>query len=209
MTIEETRQTILESDEFVLAEFKKLQTLFLMKQVIRYHHTREEVVDTESVAEHVYGMFVIAEYFLPLEDTEEEWDQNAIRRMIIFHDIDEIETGDTIGYLKTATDREQEFVAQQRVIDKIPPSLQNPVTEALSEYETRESREARFVKAVDKLEPIFHLFNHNGKQILAGNQTTLEQHQSIKDPYMTDFPYLKRFNEVMTDTMQKEQFFAD
>jgi hypothetical protein len=70
MTITEIRQKLLASDEFVIAELQKVQTLYALKRVIRYNHTREHDVHTESVAEHVFGMHCLVEYFLPLEDLD-------------------------------------------------------------------------------------------------------------------------------------------
>lgn len=207
MTLEETRKRILEDDEFVLSELKKLQVLFEMKRVIRYHHTREEVIDTESVAEHVYGMLCITEYFLPLEDTEGVADKVKIQRMSQFHDIDEIETGDTIGYLKTKTDIERERLAQEAITKQLPDSLQLLVSAILDEYEQQNTFEAKFTKAIDKVEPVFHLFTENGLKICKELKPTKAQHQSIKDKYTKHFPCIYRFQKVTEDRMEEMGFY--
>jgi 5'-deoxynucleotidase YfbR-like HD superfamily hydrolase len=207
MTVEETRALILTSDDFVLSEFFKLQELFKMKKVIRYHHERTEVIDTESVAEHVYGMFVLINYFLPLEDTQKQWDYETIVKTACYHDIDEIETGDTIGYLKTDADRAQEFGAQERVIAKLPEMLQEGVTELLKLYEHKTTPEAAFTKAIDKMEPFYHLINENGKKVIHENKTTAAQNASIKDQYVAGFPYISRFNQVLKQYMIANGFF--
>lgn len=207
MTIEETQKRIREDDSFVMGELLKLQELFKMKKVIRYHHTREEVIDTESVAEHVYGMMVLIDYFLPLEQTG-VWDSEKIFRTALYHDIDEILTGDRIGYLKTQSDRENEKATQQKVVGSLPLSIQNKVNDLLNEYDEQATIEARFTRAIDKIEPLFHLINDNGKKICAGTGVTLSQSKSIKDKYVKDFPYIKRFNEVLTDHMIKGGYFS-
>lgn len=207
MTAEETRKRILEDDSFILSELEKIQVLFKMKRVIRYNHTREEEIDTESDAEHVYGMLALKEYFQPLEETG-EWDGEKIYQIALYHDIDEILTGDRIGYLKTASDREEEFLSQQKVIESLPESMQAEVQELIQEYEEQKTVESRFVKALDKMEPLFHLINENGKQILLRNGTTLAQHKSIKDKYVAEFPYLKRFNEVLSKHMVEKGYFT-
>lgn len=206
MSLEETRKRILEDDEFVLSEMRKIQQLSRMKKVIRYHHTREETIDTESVAEHVYGMQVLADYFLPLEGNA--WDYVRIQQMALYHDIDEILTGDRIGYLKTDADREKEYNAQVEVLELLPDLLKERASSCLQEYELQTTIESRFVKAIDKVEPLFHLINENGKEICKQNSVTHSQSRSIKDKYVAEFQYIKRFNEVLSQFMLAEGYFA-
>lgn len=206
MTLEELRKLILKDEEFVLSEMRKIQQLFRMKKVIRYHHTREEVIDTESVAEHVYGMLALADYFLPLEGGD--WNYVRIQQMALYHDIDEILTGDRIGYLKTDADRAKEYNAQKEVLELLPDLLKERAASCLAEYELQTTIESRFVKAIDKVEPLFHLINENGKEICKQNNATYSQSRSIKDKYVEEFQYIKRFNEVLSQFMLKEGYFA-
>ena len=179
MTLTETRKRIMEDDEFVLEETKGIQFLYELKHEIRYARKRD-VRDTESVAEHVYGMMMLLEYFLPLEDPEHEWNHERIRRMALIHDIDEIETGDTIGYLKTDQDRAREIDSMKLVISKLSNVLKETFTELAEEYESQSSPEARFVKAIDRIEPLFHIYSEEGKKILNENKTTFNQSNSLK-----------------------------
>ncbi|MEX0913003.1 MAG: HD domain-containing protein [Candidatus Paceibacterota bacterium] len=207
MTIEETRKRIMEDDEFVLSEMRKIQELFKMKRVIRYHHTRAEVIDTESVAEHVYGMMVLADYFIPLEASE-DWDYIKIQQMALYHDIDEIITGDRIGYLKTDADRAKEYDAQNEVLKLLPELSRTLASAALEEYELQKTVESKFAKAIDKIEPLFHLINENGKEICKQTGVTYSQSRSIKDKYVQEFPYIKRFNDVLNQHMLENGYFS-
>jgi hypothetical protein len=63
--------------------------------------------------------------------------------MITLHDIDEIETGDVIGYTKTDAIREQEVVAMRMVAEKSPLHLQSFIKERVEEYESKETIEKR------------------------------------------------------------------
>jgi len=206
MNLEEIRKRILEDDDFILDEMKKIQVLFRMKRVIRYHHTREEDIDTESVAEHVYVILGLVDYFLQLEQTD-QWDLRSIQLMSLYHDIDEILTGDRIGYLKTDADREKEYDAQIEVLKLLPDLLKEQATSYLLEYEQQTTIESRFVKAIDKIEPLFHLINENGKEICKQTNVTYEQSRSIKDKYVEEFPYIKRFNDVLSRFMLEEGYF--
>lgn len=207
MKPEETKQKIQTDDAFIMEELANIQVLFKMKRVIRYHHTRAEEVDTESVAEHVYGMQVLMDYFWPLEASE-GWSYRRAAQMTLYHDIDEILTGDMIGYLKTPADREREFAAQQQIVSMLSPFSQPTVRSVLQEYEDQSTPEAQFVKAIDKIEPLFHLINDNGKEICLRNGVTHNQSRSIKDKYVEAFPCIKRFNEVLNRHMLENGFFA-
>lgn len=178
-----------------------------MKRIIRYNRTRQEEIDTESDAEHVYGMFSLVDYFLPLE-SDGSWDYARAQQLALYHDIDEILTGDRIGYLKTEADRAQEYNAQQEVVKLLPEIMRTRASAVIKEYEEQGTIESKFVKAIDKIEPLFHLINENGKEILRINKTTYSQNRSIKDRYVADFPYIKRFNEVLSVYMLKNGFFA-
>lgn len=207
MNLEETRKRIMEDDEFVLKETKGIQFLYELKHEIRYARKRD-VRDTESVAEHVYGMMMLLEYFLPLEDTERTWNHERIRRMALIHDIDEIETGDTIGYLKTDEDRAREMDSVKRVIGKLSDVLKETFTVLAEEYEKQETPESRFVKAIDRIEPLFHIYSPEGRRILNENKTTFNQSNSLKEKYVRPYPYLDRFNKVISEKMIAEEYFA-
>ena len=64
--------------EKVLADLNRLQYLYRLKEVIRYDEERTEIDTSESVAEHVYGMFILTEYFLPLEDPDKQLSKERI-----------------------------------------------------------------------------------------------------------------------------------
>jgi len=183
--------------EKVLTETAKLQYLYGLKKVIRYDQNRHETDSTESVAEHVYGMMILAQYFLPLEDPKGDWDRGRLYEMIAVHDIDEIETGDVLGYTKTAETRALELDAMKRTIESAPVTMQAHMNSCVTEYETRETPEAKFAKAIDKIEPLFQVFNEEGRAILQRNQTTAEQSLRIKTPYIQEFPFIKHFAEII------------
>lgn len=203
------RERILTEDAFVISEFHKLQTFYKLKSVIRYDLSRDEVIDTESVAEHIYGMHLLATYFVPLEDTDATWDREKITFMIQYHDIDEIETGDINGLYKTDEHIAAGKAALPKVIAQAPESMQATLTSVLDEYEVLASPEAQFVKAIDKLEPTFQLYNENGKKVNQHTQATLTRHYEIKNAYTSRFPCIHRVNKVISEQMAAEGYFMD
>lgn len=205
--LQEVREQILSSEDFVLSELRRIQYTYTLKHVIRYGIDRTEEYETESVAEHIYGLHVLADYFLPLEDVESTMNLRRVHDLIQYHDIDEIETGDIVSYLKTDKDREEGKQALSTVFERFPSHLQSFIRDLLAEYEAQETPEARFVKALDKMEPTFHSYTEAGKSIFQKNGQTIEQHLRIKEPYVKTYPILRRFHEVTTVHMEKDGYF--
>jgi putative hydrolase of HD superfamily len=197
------------TDEVILSDLTKLQYLYGLKRVIRYNLEREAADATESVAEHVYGMQLLTQYFLALEDTEGKADRTRIYEMVTAHDLDEVETGDVLGYAKTDAIRALEKDAMLRVIAKAPNIIQPLLTARVEEYEAKETYEAQFARAIDKIEPLVQMYNDVGRAVFTRNKTTEEQSWRIKEQYIAPFPFIKRFAEVVHDTMVKEGYFYE
>ena len=193
--------------EKVFEETARLQYLYGLKKVIRYDQDRHATDSTESVAEHVYGMMILAQYFLTLENPEGDWNRARLYEMITLHDLDEIETGDTLGYQKTSETRAQELDAMKQTIKKAPEHLQSYMNERVEEYEGRETMEAKFAKAIDKIEPLFQIFNEEGRAVLKRNKTTAEQSLRIKTPYIQEFLYIKRFAETIHQALVDGDYY--
>ena len=191
MTLEEYTK------EKILSDLEKLQRLYNLKRVIRYNQSRNEKIQTESVAEHIYGMHLLAQYFLPLEDPEMKLDRAKLLSMITLHDIDEVdevENGDIVGYLKTASMREMEIENMQRVVRESPENMQDSMRDLLNEYESRVTPEAQFVKALDKVEPVVHLSHEKVSLLLTEVlECTVEESLGIKTPYIKSFPFIEKF----------------
>ncbi len=193
--------------EFILDEVKRLQYLYGLKTKIRYGQKRPDGDLTESVAEHIYGMHLLAQYFIPLENPTGDWDKLKIFSMITVHDIDEIETGDTIGYLKTDIMRKEQHNAKYIAINNSPTHLQNTFINLIEEYEAQETVEARFVKAIDRFEPNIQMYSDFGKKIITINKTTAEQSKRIKDHFIEPFPVIHQFNLLIQKIMIDEGYF--
>lgn len=194
--------------DFILSEVKKLQYLYGLKREIRYGQTRPANDLSESVAEHLYGMNLLAHYFLPLEDPDQKMNKVSIFEMILLHDIDEIETGDTIGYLKTKDMYDNEELARQAVIKKSPEHLQKSMSEIMKSYNAQETSEAKFVKALDRFEPLIQMYSNFGRQIILKIKTTAADSARIKEPYLKDFPVMFAYFQVIQQAMIDENFFT-
>jgi 5'-deoxynucleotidase YfbR-like HD superfamily hydrolase len=195
MTLEEF------TSEHIHNDVDKLQYLYKLKSVTRYNTPREIEDDTESVAEHLYGMQLLCYYFLPLEDPDGVLDKAKISALITTHDLEEVETGDYVSYIKTEAHRLEAEAAIPKVLSHVPHHIQCMFTELVKEYEAQLTRESQFVKAIDKLEPLLQVYNEKGKIICHRNKCTAEDSLRIKEKYIESFPYIKKFALTLHQTL--------
>ena len=143
----------------VLEEMRRLRQLYALKRTMRYETTRDHTIHSESVAEHLFGMMVLAQYFLPIEDPKGRLDRQRVYELILYHEIGEIETGDILFNKKTEDHREAERQAAVHVVSQFPKGVSEEALSAFREFDEEQTPEARFVIALDKLEPIFELLD--------------------------------------------------
>lgn len=199
------------TDQEVLDEVYRVVYLFKLKSVMRYGLLRNERYNTESVAEHTFALFNLARYFLSLEDPDRTMNWEKVMTMIIWHDLDEIEMKkDILALDKTDADRKVARDGLQDIYKKTPELLHDEIESIVEEYETRQSLEARFVNALDKIEPAFELFREGGServlQELKFDKEKSEKYNQIKRNATKDFPYLSRFTEVMLGEFMKNYY---
>lgn len=123
-----------------------------LKTVLRAS-TLAAVDRRENDAEHSWHLAlmvpVLAEY------ADEPIDVGHTIRLVVVHDLVEIYAGDTPLYddrLRTSQ-VERELAAADRLFGLLPPDQASEFRALWDEFEARETPEARFAKAIDRLEP--------------------------------------------------------
>lgn len=201
------------TDEYVLAEIKKIKYTYGLNSVIRYNLEREEHHKTQSVAEHVTNMMFLAYYFRDLEDPKSEMDFDRVVRMIIMHDMAEIETGDIITTIKTVADNKVERLAIKTVKEKSPEFVSSEIEELYDELEETKTLEAKFVKSIDKLEGQIFWVEKEGVEMVDFIDKKTGIDINVVYPIMMDkinkmindfdFKYIIRFLEVIHQERMK------
>ena len=185
------------TDDEILAEMERVRVLYKLKYTMRYESARDMRVHSESVAEHLFAMQIISQYFLPLEDAGGKLDRVRINELILFHEIGEIETGDILNSKKTDQHRAIEREAAERVAESLPESMRALALERFHEFEQAASREAVFVQAVDKIEPLFELWDEQLALPLFKKHGIMRNVAlDNKREATTTFPYMRRFLEA-------------
>jgi putative hydrolase of HD superfamily len=84
--------------------------------------------------------------------------------MLLVHDLVEIDAGDTFIYddEAVATQRRRERAAADRIFGLLPAEQGNELRALWQEFEAQQSPEARFAKAMDRLQPLLHNYNTRG-----------------------------------------------
>lgn len=111
----------------------------------------------ENDAEHSWHLGVMA-ILLSEYSNEKDLDVLRVIKMVLVHDIVEIDAGDTFCYdEKGALDkREREEKAADRIFNILPADQAREIRELWEEFEEGVTPEARFANCLDRLQPLLH-----------------------------------------------------
>ena len=128
----------------------------IMRQTHLSHHGRRE-----NDAEHAWHMSIMA--YLLKEYANEEVDISRVMIMCLIHDLVEIEAGDTYAYDMEGkkTQREREEKAADHIFGLLPDDQRDELRGIFEEFDTGDTPEARFARAMDNFQPLL-LNNSNG-----------------------------------------------
>lgn len=116
----------------------------------------------ENDAEHSWHLammvLVLAEY------SNEPIDVLKVLKMVLIHDIVEIDAGDTFLYdtTKNHVNTDEEFIAAQRIFGILSPKQAQEYIDIWLEFEEGKSNEAKFAKTMDRLQPILQNRSNQG-----------------------------------------------
>jgi len=143
----------------------------------------------ENSAEHSWHIAMMA--MILAEYCQQDVDLFRVIRMLLIHDIVEIDAGDTGIYDHVAAldKTERETLAAERVFSLLPLDQAKELRKIWDEFEQGASPEARFARAMDRLIPLIHNYYTQGKrwkedgithaQVLTANQTIREGSQEL------------------------------
>jgi len=112
----------------------------------------------ENDAEHSWHIAVMA--VVLSEYADPSLDLMRTVKMLLIHDLVEIDCGDVFCYDTEAMQgkHDREAAAADRIFGILPVDVGAPLREMWDEFETRETPEARFANALDRLHPMLHNF---------------------------------------------------
>lgn len=138
-----------------LEEIDKLKTV--LRQSLILDRSRRE-----NSAEHSWHLAVMA--VLLAEHADEPVDVARVVKLLLIHDLVEIDAGDTFAYdTQGHTDKEErERASAARIFGLLPDDQAREVWELWEEYEASQTPEAKFALALDRLQPMVHNYRTEG-----------------------------------------------
>ena len=116
----------------------------------------------ENSAEHSWHVALMA--LVLAEHAREPLDLARVVKMLLVHDVVEIDAGDTYIYgAGTAGQDEREAAAADRLFGLLPDGQGETLRALWEEYEAQSSPEARFAKSIDRLMPFLHNVHTEGR----------------------------------------------
>lgn len=116
----------------------------------------------ENDAEHSWHLAVMT--IVLAEHSNEPIDVLKVVKMVLIHDIVEIDAGDTFIYdtQKNHDNTDEERIAANRIFGLLPKEQVNELIEIWEEFEAGITKEAKFARAMDRLEPLLQNTSNNG-----------------------------------------------
>ncbi|QIP13071.1 HD domain-containing protein [Spirosoma aureum] len=150
-----------------------METANLLKQVefikevdkLKYILRKTKLLNSdrnENDAEHSWHLSLMA--IVLAEHTNFPIDLLKVIKMLLIHDIVEIDAGDTFIYdtQKSHDNTTEEREAAKRIFGLLPDHQANEMIAIWEEFEERQTNEAKFARAMDRFEPLLQNVSNNG-----------------------------------------------
>lgn len=138
----------------------------------------------ENDAEHSWHLAMMA--IVLAEHSDKPIDILKVLKMVLIHDIVEIDAGDTFLYdpQKSHTNTDEELMAAKRIFGLLPAEQAQEFIAIWTEFEEGITDEAKFAKAMDRFEPLLQNTSNNGgtwKEFNVPYQTVYDKKKGIKN----------------------------
>ncbi|EGR0352953.1 HD domain-containing protein [Vibrio vulnificus] len=151
-----------------------LMELDKLKSVLRRTRVKSADKRLENSAEHSWHVALMA--LLMEEHANEPVNIGRVVKMLLLHDVVEIDAGDTFVYDAVASKQqaEKELAAAQRLFGMLPADQGEELLQLWLEFEAAQTADAKFGKALDRIIPML-LNYHNQGQSLQEHGVTRQQ----------------------------------
>ena len=97
------------------------------------------------------------------DHADEDIDIDRVIRMLLIHDLGEIDAGDKVVYQSEGTDQKgEELRGVERVLDYLPNAMKSEFVDLWLEFEAGETADSRYARAIDRVPPLLHNLNDEG-----------------------------------------------
>lgn len=196
------------SSDNSLAQIEFLIEIDKLKKILR----QTWLVDNsrqENSAEHTWHAALSALIFSEYAN-ESDLDLLHVMKMLLIHDLVEIDAGDTFLYGDHLDSEkyEAEQEAAKRIFGLLPPEQGQSLLEIWEEFESMSTPEAKFAKAVDSLQPILMAYGNEGASWKKHNlhkTDVLEKKKKIQ----LGSEHLWKLTQELLDEASERGYFGD
>lgn len=163
----------------------------------------------ENDAEHSWHLAMMT--LVLAEHSDKPVDILKVVKMVLIHDIVEIDAGDTFIYASTKnhTNTEEELLAAHRIFGILPEKQAKEFVAIWQEFEEGSTDEAKFARAMDRFEPLLQNTSNNGgtwEEFDVSFQTVYDKKKVIKNGSSSIWSYAENLlNESVEKGILKKQ----
>jgi len=157
----------------------------------------------ENDAEHSWHLAMMA--LILAEHANEPIDVLKVVKMVLIHDIVEIDAGDTFIYdmQKNHVNTDQERLAANRIFGLLPQEQSKEFIAVWEEFEAGLTPEAKFARTMDRLEPLLQNTSNNGgtwKEFDVDYSKVFEKKKIMNEGSTTIWKYAE---ELINESVEK------
>ncbi|WP_026966904.1 HD domain-containing protein [Algoriphagus terrigena] len=146
---------------------KLLQQINFIKEIdkVKYIQRKTKLFNSdrnENDAEHSWHLAMMT--IVLAEHADAPIDVLKVLKMVLIHDIVEIDAGDTFIYdtAKKHSNTDEERLAANRIFGMLPKEQADKFIAVWEEFENGETNEAKFARSMDRLEPLLQNTSNKG-----------------------------------------------
>lgn len=160
-----------------IKEIDKLK--YILRRTRLFHSDRQE-----NDAEHSWHLAMMT--IVLAEHSDKPIDILKVLKMVLIHDIVEIDAGDTFIYdaTKSHTNTDEELMAAKRIFGLLPTAQAEEFIAIWKEFEDGISNEAKFARSMDRFEPLLQNTSNDGgtwKEFDVPYQQVYDKKKAIKE----------------------------
>jgi len=156
----------------------------------------------ENDAEHSWHLAMMT--IVLAEHSDQPIDVLKVLKMVLIHDIVEIDAGDTFIYdsVKNHTNTDDELIAAKRIFGLLPSEQAEEFIAIWEEFEEGKTHEAKFARAMDRFEPLLQNTSNNGgtwREFDVPYEKVYEKKKAIKEGSQVLWNYAEKLIEQSVD----------
>ncbi|NJR51542.1 MAG: HD domain-containing protein [Leptolyngbyaceae cyanobacterium CSU_1_3] len=163
----------------------------------------------ENDAEHSWHLAMMA--IVLFEYANPDVNLERVLKMVLLHDLVEIDAGDTFCYDESgiATQVERERQAADRLFGLLPPGQRVELRSLWEEFEAKQSPDAGFAAALDRLQPVLHNYHTQGGTWKKAGVTIAQVRKRVA-PIAQGSPVLAQYIDILIlDAVKKGYLSAE